>query len=196
MLQPVLITPPQATPIDVADAKAHLRVDHSDEDTLIEGLIAAAVGHLDGRAGVLGRAIMEQTWKYAFWDWPALGKLVVDLADVTSVVVKYFDEAGAEQTLDPSNYFVESDARGTAIWFKSTFDPPALSDDRPGPIRIEVTAKLAEDSPALAAVKHAMRLMVGHWYENREAAVVGQVDIRTLPLAVDALLAPHRRVGL
>ncbi|RUR34481.1 head-tail connector protein [Vreelandella nanhaiensis] len=41
----------------------------------------------------------------------------------------------------------------------------------------------------------AMLLMIGHWYVNREAVLVG-VSTATLPLAVEAILWPYRRLGV
>lgn len=44
-------------------------------------------------------------------------------------------------------------------------------------------------------IRTAMLLCIGHWYANREGVVVGQVGT-ALPLAVEALLQPHRIYGL
>ncbi|WP_299259763.1 head-tail connector protein [uncultured Kushneria sp.] len=41
----------------------------------------------------------------------------------------------------------------------------------------------------------AMLLLVGHWYENREAVTPG-VSITETPMAVPMLLWPHRRLGV
>jgi uncharacterized phiE125 gp8 family phage protein len=41
-----------------------------------------------------------------------------------------------------------------------------------------------------AALRQAMLLLIGHWYENRESVTFDNVAM--LPQAVDALLAPHR----
>lgn len=59
-----LITPPVGPVVSLADLKAHLRVDHSDEDALITSLEAGAVAYLDGWGGILGRCIMAQTWAF------------------------------------------------------------------------------------------------------------------------------------
>lgn len=44
-------------------------------------------------------------------------------------------------------------------------------------------------------VQAAMLLLVGHWYENREATVTGQSTSK-VPLAVDSLLQPHKIYGI
>lgn len=41
----------------------------------------------------------------------------------------------------------------------------------------------------------AMLLLIGHWYENREAVTVG-VSTTETPMAVPMLLWPHRRLGV
>ena len=42
-----------------------------------------------------------------------------------------------------------------------------------------------------APIMHAIKLLVGHWYQNREAVSVG-VAVAELPRAVKALLDPFR----
>lgn len=53
---------------------------------------------------------------------------------------------------------------------------------------------VALPADALPAVKMAIKLLVGHWYENREAA--SEVRIEDAPLAFGALIAPLRWVGV
>jgi uncharacterized phiE125 gp8 family phage protein len=44
-----------------------------------------------------------------------------------------------------------------------------------------------------APIKQAIALLARHWFDNPTAVVVG-VPAQTMPMAVDALLAPYRRV--
>lgn len=46
--------------------------------------------------------------------------------------------------------------------------------------------------PAPADIQQAVKLLVGHWFENRESVVVGTSGSE-IPLGVDMLLAAHRR---
>lgn len=66
MAAPVLVTPPADPVVSLSDLKDHLRVDADDENDLIEALEQAAVAHLDGWHGILGRAIMAQVWSQSF----------------------------------------------------------------------------------------------------------------------------------
>ncbi|MTC72297.1 head-tail connector protein [Providencia sp. wls1914] len=44
-------------------------------------------------------------------------------------------------------------------------------------------------------VKNAMLLLIGQWYENREATNIGNIT-SALPFATEALLQPYRIYGL
>ena len=166
---PVLVTPPTAEVVTLPDMKAHLRVDHDDEDSLIASLTAGAVAHLDGWRGVLGRAIMPQTWAQ---EWTCAGPYRLALPDASDLVV----------TVD-----------GTpTVDFTTELTPLGLvvSDVPSGDlVRIEYACALPDD--LLPVVQVAIKLLVGHWYATREA--VGQ-PLAAAPMAFDALIAPLRRV--
>ncbi|MCU5775226.1 head-tail connector protein [Winslowiella arboricola] len=44
-------------------------------------------------------------------------------------------------------------------------------------------------------IRAAMLLLIGHWYSNREAVVIGQATSE-VPFAVEALLQPYRIYGV
>lgn len=192
MYDPILITAPTAKPVSVAEAKAHLRVDVSDEDTYIGTLIDAASAHLDGWTGQLGQAICEQTWRDQWDDFSSVMRL--NLYPVQSVSsVKYIDTNGDEQTIDAANYYLMKLDGTWFVVFKFNYTFPALSVmDRPA-VTIEYVAGY---DTVPAAICHAIKLIVGAWYENREETIIG-VPVARLPdsVAVNALLAPYRRVG-
>lgn len=52
-----------------------------------------------------------------------------------------------------------------------------------------------QDLPAVNETqRHACRLLVGHWYENREAVAQGTI-VPSVPFAVDMLLQINRPAG-
>jgi uncharacterized phiE125 gp8 family phage protein len=58
-----LITPPTADVVALSEMKAHLNVDHVDDDAEIAAFAAAIASDLDAQAGWLGRALRPQTWE-------------------------------------------------------------------------------------------------------------------------------------
>lgn len=187
MLSPVLVTPPVDFPVTLAEAKKQVRAEyHNDDDVYISGLIAAATDHIDGPNGILGRCIVEQTWRQDFY---RIGCLRLPLGPVSSIdAISYYDADNAEQTLDDSVYALRRDALGHYVTLASQQSwPTAYKRDDAISVAF-VAGQSAEAVPG--SIKAAILLMVGHWYENREA--VADVKLAELPMGVSALLAPHR----
>lgn len=49
------------------------------------------------------------------------------------------------------------------------------------------------ETPLPSPIKHAILLLIGHYYENREATIDKRYEVVELPMAVASLLAPYRR---
>lgn len=187
-----LVTPPAVEPITLEEAKAHLRVTGSTDDAVITALISAARAYVDGPTGYLQRAVVQQSWR---WTLPALCRYqhipLPSLIDVVSV--RYLDSDATEQTIDPDSYIILTDREPGVV----IFDSIPVAACRPDAFRITFTAGYSStDSPADYAaavpppIKHAMLLLVGHWFENREGTFGGSMT--ELPMGVNALLAPYR----
>ena len=190
-LAPVRTAAPAADPVSLEEARLHCRVDHEDDNALIEGLIAAATAHFDGYTGILGRALVTQTWRQDFGGFCT--KLRLPLAPVSGIAgITYFDCNNAEQTLtdDVCGLFV--DALGPFVALKSGQSWPSTSPRQDAVSVSFIAGTAAAEVPA--PIKQAILLMIGHWYANREAVAPG--DIRDLPMAVGALTAPYRRIGV
>jgi uncharacterized phiE125 gp8 family phage protein len=190
MLTPIRTVAPAEPPISVSELKAHLRVDSTDEDALIGTLLDAAVQHVDGYSGVLGRALVTQTWTQDFDDWD---DLCLALAPISSVTVTYYDTANAQQTLSAPIYSLLAGPAGPYIKLNWGQVFPNLFG-REDAIRVTMVAGYGAATTVPAPIKAAIMLLAGHWYANREA--VGQSSLAELPMAVNALLAPYRRVGV
>lgn len=173
---------PAEAPVSLVEAKAHLRVDHTDDDTLITSMIEAATGHLDGWDGVLGRCLVTQTWEVKYPAWRSSYRL--PFPDVQSVALTYTDEDGGTQTVAPSLYrLYMRDLRPL-----STFTSPALRDEDDEAVTLSVTAGYGDAADVPAAIKAAILLHVGTLYEVRETMAE-----RLQPTgAYDMLIAPYR----
>jgi uncharacterized phiE125 gp8 family phage protein len=190
-MRPVLVTAPVALPVTLAEVKDHLRVDHDDENDLITAYVDAAVAYLDGWGGILGRCIMEQEWSVTMTALPVNGSIPLPFPDVSTVVVEYVAD-GSTATLSSATYRLQEDAGSAWIEQVEGATWPA-TDTRADAVTITMTSALP--AAALPRVAVAIKLLVGHWFENREAVAVG-ATVADVPLAFAALIAPLRRVAM
>jgi len=189
------VTPPAALPLTRAEAKGHLRLDGDEDDPLVDALIAAAAGHLDGPAGILGRALMTQTWDVQYDGFPAragepLRLPLPPLQQVTSVA--YVDGDGAAQTWAAPNWRIAAGGGQPAALLPAWGQSWPATRDRVRSVTVRMVAgygSAASDIPA--PLRQAMLLLLGHWYENRETVTIGTIATET-PWAAEALLAPWR----
>lgn len=185
-------TPPLVTAIDLTFAKACCRVLHADEDTFLTGLIEAAVSWLDGPTGIMGRALIEQTWELYLDAFPS-SALELPFGSLIAVeTVEYIPPAGSAYSVWPAsgNYIV--DAVPVEGWVIPVAAWPA-TNATPNAVRVTFRAGYGP-APANveSAVKLAAGMLVAHWYRNRETVIVGVVS-EELALSVKALVAPFRR---
>lgn len=197
------VTPPAEEPITLADAKIQCQIDADivDEDSVIDSYISAATGFCENYTG---RPLITQEKQYlgTFCPPPPRSRqyhhrlpvieLTPNLLSVESVV--YIDADGDTQTLDPEAYYVDTaSVVGRVIPLEAW---PSVKHPHPQPVTINFTCGYGEASDVPSSIKQCMRLLVGHWYRNREATITG-VSSAPLDFAVDALLNQHRvfRIG-
>src|SRR5437016_1244906 len=101
----VLTSGPAIEPITLAEAKAHLRVDGTAEDTLIGSLIVTCRLHVE--AG-LGLALITQGWSYFIDAWPAGRVLALPSRPVQSVTaVRLYAADESVQTVASDTYLLD-----------------------------------------------------------------------------------------
>lgn len=181
-----ITTPATADPVSLAEARAQCKVDVAEDDATLASLIIGARMHLEL---VTGRAFPVQEFTLTLDRFPCGTEAIVlpraPLVSITSIA--YIDEAGAAQTLAAPSYY-----------FDSTRDPARVFPV-PGGIWPGTQARAAAVSVRFFAgyqqipepLRLALLLLVCHWYENREAVLVGSAAA-PLPMGVEALIAPYR----
>ncbi|MFZ5821796.1 MAG: head-tail connector protein [Chloroflexota bacterium] len=188
-----LLTAPAEEPVSLSEAKTHLRVEHTDDDVLITGLIAAARQAAEARTG---RALVTQKWRQTLDAWPDDGVIELDKPRLISVEsVSYLAIDGTRQTLDPAAYQAVTDTLiGTVQPTYGTYWPPCR--DTPGSLRVDYTAGYGNAAAVPQPIKGWMLLALATWYAQREALVAG-VSLAELPRAVwGSLLDPYIVMGL
>jgi len=186
----VLVTGPATEPVSKEDAKAHLRVDGTDDDAYITALIVTARRHVEA---ILRRALMPQTWKLVLDSWPD-DVLKLPKPPLTSVSsVAYLDEDGESQTFASANYVVDTNSEPGRLTLAKGASWPSGELYTLGAVQIQFVAGYADADAVPQEYKQAILLLAGHFYENREAVVAAQgANIQELPMAVQALLMPTR----
>jgi hypothetical protein len=197
--------------LSLADAKQHLRVTASDDDSYITGLISMA---LDACSNYLGYSIKKGTAKYGFDSFtgsPALVNPVNGLnipsgnyLRVNSRVlavnsVSYVNANQAVTAFAGSDWITAPDPMGN--YSRNIFintAPDSITDDTIKYI-IEVsegfnpvgTSGVDPDTIFPMAIKHAALLLVGQYYDNRNAIVVGTIQAK-ISLGFEYLLDPYK----
>jgi uncharacterized phiE125 gp8 family phage protein len=62
---------PMVDAVELDIAKARLRIDTTADDEVVRSIIAAATAMMDGADGLLGRALMPQSWRLDVAEFPA-----------------------------------------------------------------------------------------------------------------------------
>jgi|TARA_R100000084_G_scaffold109442_1_gene76894 uncharacterized phiE125 gp8 family phage protein len=175
-------TAPASEPISTAEAKTQLRIDGSSEDTLIGNYITVARQTLEI---LMRRAFITQTITLKYDKFPSRIRLPRPPAiSVTSI--QYVDTNGATQTWSASDYTVDSQIEPASIVPAYDKDYPDTRDI-PNAVTVTYTAGYGAASDVPENIKLAIRLLVGHYYENREATTIKKLS--DLPLGLQMLVS-------
>jgi uncharacterized phiE125 gp8 family phage protein len=184
-----LVTAPAAEPLSATEAKDHLREDGTGQDSLITSLIVAARQYGET---VTRRAWVTQTWDLKLDGFPACGVIDVPLPPLQSVTsVTYLDESGVSQTLSAGSYTVDIAGEPGRIVRAYGAAWPTTRYGTPSAVTVRFVAGYGLAVAVPDVLKHAMRLMIGHWYANRENVALGTIATE-VPFAADALLQTRR----
>ena len=180
---------PAVPAVTLAGAKAHLRVEFSEDDALITGLVEAAAAMIEGPGGI-GVALVTQTWRLSL-DGALPLPLELPLGPVQAVTdITYADQDGQTQTLDPALYGLDTGARPARVYLEDGATLPAMLRQLGG-VKVTFTAGYGATAASVPAdLRAVMLLIVGHLYHRREA--VDRSGLAELPMGVAVILARYR----
>lgn len=194
-----LVTPPTADPVTLERIKWHNRVGFDDDDQLLLMYMGAARQYVEMRTGL---CLMPQTWLLVLDRWPRqdrmefwpvaapLGAILLPRYPVQSITsVIYTDSDGAPHTVASNTYVTDLVARPPRIAPATAGGNwPSISLYPVGAIQVKFVAGYATVAQIPPVAIQAISLMVGHWYENREAVTLDARHPTPLPLGVQALI--------
>ena len=185
-----LTSPPAIEPVSLEEIKLHLRLDSGiTEDALLSSLITAARQYCEG---FQRRAYITQTWQMWLDRFPAIDNIYLPWPPLQSVSsIKYYDTEGVESTLHDSNYYVDTNSQPGRLSLNYGKSWPTTALRPTNGVCVTFVCGYG-DTAADVPVKvlYGMKLLIGHYYENREA--VSQSQLYPAPMSVDALLWQDR----
>lgn len=179
------VTDATTEPLTTAEAKAHLDVTGSNDDTLIDDIVTAAREFIEGATN---RALITQTWDLFLDEFPVTNAIIVPwppLATVTSV--KYTpDVDSSTTTFASSKYIVDTNSEPGRIVLEKDEVWPTDSLKSVNGVEVRFVAGYGAASDVPKRTKQMVRLLVGHWYQNPEAVVTGTIT-KEIELGVQTL---------
>lgn len=186
-----LLIGPDVEPVSLDEAKAHLRVTHAEEDSIIDGLITAARVTVET---ITRRSLISQTWQLTLDQFPLGPQIKLPHSPVIAVQsVEYIDENGATQEMDASKFWLDKASSPAKLVLKDGETYPSTQIGRPNCVVVTYQAGYGDQATHVPApIRHAIKLMVAHLFENPELVSAGQLTV--IPITFDYLLSPYRVV--
>lgn len=159
-----LITPPASEPVTLQEAKNHLRVDVSDDDSLISTLITVARQKAEE---FTRRSLITQTWELSLDGFQ--GIVYLPRLEIQSIV---------SVTVDGVALPVDEYQVGTVSGRVQFFGTRAA--EQLDGAKIRYVAGYGDATTVPAQIKQAILQIVGHLYENRESQEIPGLALNLL----------------
>jgi uncharacterized phiE125 gp8 family phage protein len=189
------VEPASAEPVTLAEARLQCKVDAIDtstsppshpDDALIQVLISGAREAVENFTNTI---LTDAVYDYrcaSFGGCIMLPRGPVDTVDF----VKYLDESEQLQTLSTAAYYLDDNPWAPLIGLKKDQTWPAIYS-RADAVRVQFSGGFVSPNNVPKALVLAMKLLIGHWYRNREDSSV--VQMHEIPMGAKVLMMPHRR---
>ncbi len=178
---------PTAEPLDIEEAKLHLRVTSDKENNLIAMLIKAARGAAESYTY---RQLVTATfeWKLDRFPWNSEVLRPPSPPLITVGSITYVDQAGALQTFASSDYAVDTHSAPGRISLAHNVSWPDTRDIE-NSVTVTYNAGYGAASAVPEQITQGMLIALGNWFENRESTISGTI-ISKVPLSVESLWNP------
>ena len=196
--------------VSVADLKTHLRIDSgfTDDDTYLGTLIDSAQNLVETYTN---RAITTQTLSLYLDRLPFYSDLklqegiftapdleynsnyiVLPKPPVASVTaVYYYDDSDTQNTFSTAKYYVDTISDQARIVLRTGESWPTVTETRnANAYQVLYVAGYGGANDVPPPIVHAIKLLAGHLYENREA--VTSLSVNSIPYTIGALLQPYK----
>ena len=167
--------------ITAARAKDHLRIDYSDDDTMVSTLITVAQELVEKYCNL---KFGVQTWA-AYWDYAHPLVHISKFGSKSLITFEKLNDSGVYETVPATDYQLESISNPMRVHMK-TYDTSTIQLNR---YKLSFTTTISEASIP-AYVEQAMLMIIAHLYENRQDA--GYRRVHEAPMNSKYLLDRYR----
>lgn len=181
-----ITTAPTVTPVTTADIKTHLRITHSDDDTLLDSYATAAQDTLQR---LCRRSLMEQTITLKLDTFPSAGIELPRPPALSVTSIQYVDTDGNTQTWSSGDYMVDVSSEPARVVPAYGESYPDVRTETPNSVTVVYQAGHEAVGDVNDTIRLAFKLLVGHYYENREATTY--TKFHDLPLGLQMLMAAY-----
>jgi len=158
-----IVTQPASEPLSLEEAKDHLRVTGSEEDSLINNLITAVRNEAEN---YLNRVLITQVWDLYLDSFPAYS-ITLNKTPVQSVTsIKYYDGDNSLQTWAATDYDIDHYSEPANIFpaFGKYFP---VSSGRINSVIVRMTCGYGDSGDVPDAIKSGMLMYLTYLYDNR-----------------------------
>lgn len=179
---------PTQYPLSLVEVKSYCRIYHTDWDADFDRLIAAITQRLDGYEGILGRALMRQTWTMYLDGFDDEG-IEIPLPPFVSIdAFQYleYDDNWVDMVVN-TDYIVDTpfgDQWAAKILPAYNTCFPSAKDVS-NSVKVTFTAGWAPGTFP-ESIKQGMLMTISAWNENRET--------QDIPESARNLFFPYRRI--
>lgn len=188
-------TPPAIEPVSLAEAKAQCRIDDDVSDALVQTYITTARQYCED---ILDISIVTQVWQARYDTFP-LWEIILPRPPMRpeTVTVTYRDEAGNSNTITSAASAFQVDHYVTPGRIYPLYNGvwPAVRGDE-NSVVVQWTAGYGDSGESTPPVlRHAIMLLVAHWFEMRQPVVTGYSQVLPVPNTFETVLAASGWAG-
>ena len=182
-----VITPASTYPVSLTEAKSHLKVDTTADDTYITSIIKAATQLSEEYTN---RYFIDTVTDQTCSDFAQLQTLFK--SKVSAVAhVKYYDNDNSLQTLSATIYDTQLQYEPSQIQLAENQSFPSITKRNDAVVARYTVGYGSSASDVPEIIKQAILLTIGNFYQNRNSVVIGRIATE-LPMNVKWLLDTYK----